>query len=100
MAYADPATAVENGAASSGEITAIDAFIEVFRDAVRRAGPGVTVQASGGIRTETARAYAAAGAHLIAIGELTHSVPAAPIRCDILAQPNESLRVDRRERGP
>ncbi|MGE5742315.1 MAG: carboxylating nicotinate-nucleotide diphosphorylase [Gemmatimonadota bacterium] len=67
---------------------------------VRRAGPGVTVQASGGITAETARAYAEAGAHLIAIGELTHSVSAAPIRCDILAQPNESLRVDRRERGP
>lgn len=67
---------------------------------VRRAGPDVTVQASGGITPETARVYAEAGAHLIAIGELTHSVPAAPIRCDILAQPNELLRVDRRERAP
>jgi nicotinate-nucleotide pyrophosphorylase (carboxylating) len=50
---------------------------------VRRAGPGVTIQASGGITPETARAYAQAGATLIAIGALTHSVPAAPIRCDI-----------------
>ena len=52
---------------------------------LRRAGPGVTVQASGGITPERARAYAEAGAQLIAIGALTHSAPAAPIRCDIAA---------------
>ncbi len=51
----------------------------------RRAGPAVTIQASGGITGGTARAYAAAGASLIAIGALTHSALAAPIRCDILA---------------
>jgi nicotinate-nucleotide pyrophosphorylase len=53
---------------------------------VRRAGPDVTVQASGGITPETARDYAQAGAALIAIGALTHSAPAAPIRCDIAEQ--------------
>ncbi len=53
---------------------------------VRRAGPGVTVQASGGITPEGARAYAEAGAGLISIGALTHAAPAAPIRCDILAR--------------
>ncbi len=51
----------------------------------RRAGPAVTIQASGGITAVTARAYADAGASLIAIGALTHSAPAAPIRCDISA---------------
>jgi nicotinate-nucleotide pyrophosphorylase (carboxylating) len=50
---------------------------------VRKAGPGVTIQASGGITPETARAYAQAGATLISIGALTHSAPAAPIRCEI-----------------
>ncbi|HYT05965.1 MAG TPA: carboxylating nicotinate-nucleotide diphosphorylase [Gemmatimonadales bacterium] len=50
---------------------------------VRRAGPGVTIQASGGITPDTARVYAQAGATLISIGALTHSVTAAPIRCDI-----------------
>ncbi len=50
---------------------------------VRRAGPGVIVQASGGITPDSARAYAAAGATLISIGALTHSAPAAAIRCDI-----------------
>jgi len=49
----------------------------------RRAGPQVTIHASGGITPETARAYAEAGAHLIAIGALTHSAPAVQIRCDI-----------------
>ena len=51
----------------------------------RRAGPNVTIQASGGITPDTARAYAEAGAALIAIGALTHSAPAAPIRCEITA---------------
>ena len=50
---------------------------------VRRAGPGVTIQASGGITAETARAYGEAGAGLISIGALTHSAPAAPIRYEI-----------------
>jgi nicotinate-nucleotide pyrophosphorylase (carboxylating) len=54
---------------------------------VRRAGSGVTVQASGGITPATARAYAGAGARLIAIGAVTHSAPAAPIRCDIHESP-------------
>jgi len=51
---------------------------------VKRAGPGVTVQASGGITLENARAYAEAGAALLAIGALTHSVSAAPITCEIV----------------
>ncbi len=50
---------------------------------VRKAGSGVTVQASGGITLENVRAYAEAGAGLIAIGALTHSAPAAAVRCDI-----------------
>lgn len=49
-----------------------------------RAGADVTIQASGGITIETARAYAAAGAHLLAIGALTHSASAVAIRCDIV----------------
>ena len=51
----------------------------------RRAGAAVTIQASGGITPDTARAYAEAGASLIAIGALTHSAPAAPVHCDIEA---------------
>jgi nicotinate-nucleotide pyrophosphorylase (carboxylating) len=50
---------------------------------VRRAGPGVTIQASGGITLANVAAYARAGAQLISVGALTHSAPAAPIRCDV-----------------
>ena len=46
---------------------------------VRRAGPGVTIQASGGITADNVAAYAAAGAHLISVGALTHSAAAAAI---------------------
>ena len=52
----------------------------------QRAGRAVTIQASGGITVDVVRAYAQAGASLIAIGALTHSAPAAPIRCDIDAE--------------
>jgi nicotinate-nucleotide pyrophosphorylase (carboxylating) len=55
---------------------------------VRRAGPEVTIQASGGITPETARAYAEAGATLISLGVLTHSPRAAPIRCDLTMSPS------------
>ena len=58
---------------------------------VRRAGRGVTVQASGGITPETARAYAEAGARLISIGAVTHSAPAAPIRCDVALAPAPAI---------
>ncbi|HKC40850.1 MAG TPA: hypothetical protein VKC15_15025, partial [Gemmatimonadales bacterium] len=46
---------------------------------VRRAGPGITIQASGGINAANVASYAAAGAHLISVGALTHSAAAAAI---------------------
>ena len=46
---------------------------------VRRVGPGVTIQASGGITAATVAAYARAGAQLISVGALTHSAVAASI---------------------
>ena len=46
---------------------------------VRRVGPGVTIQASGGITAATVAAYARAGAQLISVGALTHSAVAAAI---------------------
>jgi nicotinate-nucleotide pyrophosphorylase (carboxylating) len=50
---------------------------------VRRAGPRVTIQASGGITVENAAVYARAGAQLISVGALTHSVAAASIRFEL-----------------
>jgi nicotinate-nucleotide pyrophosphorylase (carboxylating) len=51
---------------------------------VRRAGPDVAIEASGGITPETAAAYARAGARYISIGALTHSARAASIRLDLV----------------
>jgi nicotinate-nucleotide pyrophosphorylase (carboxylating) len=56
---------------------------ERVADWVRRVGPAVTIQASGGITAETARAYAKAGATLISIGALTHSAPGASLRYEL-----------------
>jgi len=50
---------------------------------VRKAGEGVAIEASGGIRPETARAYAEAGARYLSIGALTHSARAIAIRLDL-----------------
>lgn len=50
---------------------------------VRKAGTAVAIEASGGIRPDTARAYAEAGARYLSIGALTHSVRAVAIRLDL-----------------
>jgi nicotinate-nucleotide pyrophosphorylase (carboxylating) len=56
----------------------------VIADWVRRAGPAVTIQASGGITAENAAAYARAGAQLISVGALTHSAPAVAIAFELM----------------
>jgi nicotinate-nucleotide pyrophosphorylase (carboxylating) len=50
---------------------------------VRKAGEGVAIEASGGIRPDTARAYAEAGARYLSLGALTHSARAVAIRLDL-----------------
>jgi nicotinate-nucleotide pyrophosphorylase (carboxylating) len=70
-------------AADVGHILADNQTPERIADWACRAGPGVRIQASGGITPETARAYAEAGVALISIGSLTHSAPAAPIRFEV-----------------
>jgi nicotinate-nucleotide pyrophosphorylase (carboxylating) len=50
---------------------------------VRRVGPGVAIEASGGITPESAATYARAGARYISIGALTHSARAVSIRLDL-----------------
>jgi nicotinate-nucleotide pyrophosphorylase (carboxylating) len=51
---------------------------------VRRAGPEVAIEASGGITPELARPYAEAGAKFISMGCLTHSVRAVGISFEIV----------------
>jgi nicotinate-nucleotide pyrophosphorylase (carboxylating) len=50
---------------------------------VKQVGQGVAIEASGGIRPETARAYAEAGARYLSIGALTHSARAVGLRMDL-----------------
>lgn len=59
--------------------------------AVGRVGGRVPVEVSGGVTLATVRAYAEAGADLIAVGALTHSAPSADISLEIEPRP-ESFR--------
>jgi nicotinate-nucleotide pyrophosphorylase (carboxylating) len=47
--------------------------------------PGARLEASGGLRLETARAVAQTGVHFLAVGALTHSSPALDLGLDVLA---------------
>ena len=49
--------------------------------------PGTRLEASGGLRLETARAVAETGVDFIAVGALTHSSPALDLGLDMLASP-------------
>jgi nicotinate-nucleotide pyrophosphorylase (carboxylating) len=48
-------------------------------------GSGVLVEVSGGLNEETAAAYAAAGADILSVGALTHSVQALDLGLDLVA---------------
>ncbi len=56
---------------------------ETIREWASRLGAGVTLEASGGIKPETAGAYARAGAHRISIGSLTYSPDPVSISFEI-----------------
>ncbi len=71
---------VEDALGAGAQMLLLDNFTpEEVRAAIRAIGGRVPVEVSGGIRLENIRAYAEAGADLIAVGALTHSAPA----CDI-----------------
>jgi len=57
---------------------------ELIAEWVKRAGPGVAIEASGGITLDTVRAYADAGAKYVSMGVLTHSAKAVGIRLETL----------------
>jgi len=50
---------------------------------VRRLGPGVLVEVSGGIDLASAPRYAAAGVDLLSVGALTHSAPVLDLGLDL-----------------
>ena len=70
-------------AAGVSHILADNQSPETLATWVKRAGPKVTIQASGGITAANVAAYARAGAKIISVGALTHSVAAAPITFEL-----------------
>ena len=56
---------------------------ETVREAVRRFGARVFLEASGGITLETVEAYARMGVHAVSTGALTHSAPALDISFEL-----------------
>lgn len=61
----------------------VDTAVELARRGGQARGR-VPLEASGGIRLETVRAYAECGVDFISIGALTHSAPAADISFDLV----------------
>jgi nicotinate-nucleotide pyrophosphorylase (carboxylating) len=75
------AEAVQAGA----DLILLDNFgLDDMRRAVRLAGGRVLLEASGGLRLETAGDVAATGVDYLAVGALTHSAPALDIGLDLV----------------
>jgi nicotinate-nucleotide pyrophosphorylase (carboxylating) len=71
--------------ALGAELVLLDNFpVELTREAVRRRGDAPTgLESSGGLALEDARAYAETGVDYLAVGALTHSVPALDLGLDL-----------------
>ncbi|MEX2526151.1 MAG: carboxylating nicotinate-nucleotide diphosphorylase [Gemmatimonadota bacterium] len=67
----------------------VDAFLldnmglDELRQAVALAGDTATLEASGGITPDSARAVAETGVHLLSLGWLTHSAPSLDVALDL-----------------
>jgi nicotinate-nucleotide pyrophosphorylase (carboxylating) len=73
-------------AAGAGLILLDNMGLDDLRAGVARARPypQARLEASGGLRLETARAVAGTGVHFIAVGALTHSSPALDLGLDLV----------------
>ncbi len=67
------------------DVVMLDNFsLELMREGVRRAKGKAIIEASGGIRPDTAEAIAATGVDLLSLGWLTHSSPNLDVALDIV----------------
>ncbi len=65
------------------DVVMLDNFsLDDLAEAVRRAGGRVTLEASGGVNLQTARAIAETGVDVISVGALTHSVAQLDVGLD------------------
>jgi nicotinate-nucleotide pyrophosphorylase (carboxylating) len=77
---------IEEALEAGAQMILLDNFTpEEAREAVELIHGRVPVEISGGLRLETVRAYAEAGADYLAVGALTHSAPAVDISLEIEA---------------
>lgn len=76
---------LEPALAEGPDVIMLDNFsLEDMRAAVVRVAGRVTLEASGGVNLQTARAIAETGVNVISVGGLTHSVTALDVGLDIL----------------
>jgi nicotinate-nucleotide pyrophosphorylase (carboxylating) len=67
------------------DVVMLDNFsLELMREGVKRAKGRAIIEASGGIRPDTAEAIAATGVDLLSLGWLTHSSPNLDVALDIV----------------
>ncbi len=65
------------------DVIMVDNFgLDDMREAVRRAGGRVRIEASGGVSLQTVRAIAETGVDVISVGALTHSAPVLDVGLD------------------
>ena len=61
--------------------------VTMLRVMAHSLGDGVVLEVSGGLNLENAAAMAAAGAHRLSIGALTHSTPALDMSLEMEMEP-------------
>ena len=76
---------VDAALAAGAEVILLDNFSpERLRVAAERIGSRAIIEASGGVNLSTVRAFAEAGAQLIAVGALTHSAVAVDLAAEVV----------------
>jgi nicotinate-nucleotide pyrophosphorylase (carboxylating) len=81
----DGLTQLDEALALGVDVVMLDNFsLDLLRQGVKRAKGKAIIEASGGIRPDTAEAIAATGVDLLSIGWLTHSSPNLDVALDIV----------------
>jgi len=79
----DVAGAVEAVEAGATTVMLDNFTVDEVRDAVQKVGDRATLEISGGLSVDDARAYAETGAHYVSVGALTHSARALDLGLDL-----------------
>jgi len=77
---------VERAAQAGADIVMLDNMTpDDGREAVQLVGDSVIIEASGGVTLDTVRDWAESGVHVISVGALTHSAPAADLSMEFIS---------------